>query len=75
MMFRAWGHPNIKATHKTTLEFTKENYVSPEGDCIIGINADFNTDELKQFARKHKNAKIKIKTGGLQEIILAKTNP
>jgi len=75
MMFRAWGHPNIKATHKNTLEFTKEDYVSPEGDCIIGVNADFETDKLREFAKKHKHAKITIRLGGLQEVILAKTNP
>ncbi len=75
MMFRAWGHPNIKATHKNTIEFTKEDYVSPEGDCIIGVNADFETDKLREFAKKHKHAKITIRLGGLQEVILAKTNP
>ena len=36
----ARGHPNIRATHKTTLEVTKEKELSPRGDCIIGICAD-----------------------------------
>lgn len=73
-MFRAWGHPNIKATQKNTIEFTKEDYVSPEGDCIVGVNADFDAEKLKEFVKKHKHVKITIKTGGLQEVILAKTN-
>ncbi|VVB81122.1 Uncharacterised protein [uncultured archaeon] len=75
MMFRAWGHPNIKATQKNTLEFTKEDYVTPEGDCIVGVNADFDTAKLREFVKKHKHVKITIRTGGLQEVILAKTNP
>ena len=75
MMFHAYGHPNIKGTHKNTLEFTKEEYVSPEGDCIVGIKADFDKEKLKAFAKKHKHVKITIKTGGLSETILAKTNP
>ncbi len=75
MMFRAWGHPNIKATHKNTIEFTKEDYVSPEGDCIVGISATFDTAELKRFVKKHKNVKITIITGALKEVIMAKTNP
>lgn len=75
MMFRAWGHPNIKASHKTTIEFTKEDYVSPEGDCIIGIKSTFDTEKLKEFAKKHEKAKITIKTGALKEVITAKTNP
>jgi len=75
MMFRAWGHPNIKATHKNTIEFTKEEYLTPEGDCVIGVKADFDTKKLQDFAKKHKFAKITIKTGGLSETIVAKTNP
>ena len=75
MMFRACGHPNIKATHKNTIEFTKEDYVSPEGDCIVGVRADFDAAELKRFVKNHQHVKISIKTGGLKETITAKTNP
>jgi hypothetical protein len=75
MMFRAWGHPNVKATHKNTIEFTKEDNLTPEGDCIVGVRADFDSAKLSQFAKKHKNVKITIKTGALKETITAKTNP
>ena len=75
MMFRAWGHPNIKATHKTTLEFTKADFVNPEGDCIVGISATFNSAALKNFVKKHKKVRITIQTGALKETIIAKTNP
>ena len=33
------GHPHIKATHKNTLEITRENILTENGDCIIGVNA------------------------------------
>lgn len=75
MMFRAWGHPNIRGTHKNTFEFTKDDFVSPEGDCIVGIKADFNVKDLRDFVRKHKLVKITVKTGGLSEVIIAKSNP
>jgi len=75
MMFRATGHKNLKATHKTTLEFTKENFLTPNGTCIIGINADFDSSELKKFVRSHKKVKITIQTGDLKEVIHASTNP
>ena len=75
MMFHAWGHPNIKAAHKTTIEFTKADYVTLEGDCIVGIKADFDAAQLKRFVKQHKAVQIIIKTGGLKEVILAKTNP
>ncbi|NWG09921.1 MAG: DUF371 domain-containing protein [Nitrososphaerales archaeon] len=35
-----FGHHLIKATHKTTLEVTKEEGLSPRGDCIIGVRAN-----------------------------------
>ena len=57
--FSATGHQNIKATHKTTLEFTKDNHVTKSGDCVLGINANFKLEELKQFLNK-KQIKITI---------------
>ena len=58
--FYAFGHPNIQATHKTTLEFTKDEYVSLRGDCIIGIDADFDLKSLKKFIKTFKNNKVTI---------------
>ena len=37
---RARGHPNVRATHQSTLEITKETFLTPRGDCIIGVSAD-----------------------------------
>jgi len=37
---RARGHPNVKAIHQSTLEVTKETFLTPRGDCIIGVSAD-----------------------------------
>jgi len=36
----AWGHPNITAKHRTTLEITRESELTVRGDCIIGVKAD-----------------------------------
>ncbi|MBS7616539.1 DUF371 domain-containing protein [Candidatus Bathyarchaeota archaeon] len=36
----AFGHRNIRATHRTTLEITKEKTLSLRGDCIIAVSAD-----------------------------------
>jgi len=41
MEFTAYGHENISATHKTTIMFTKDDHVTVQGDCIVGIKADF----------------------------------
>lgn len=60
----ARGHPNIRATHKTTLEVTKEKELSPRGDCIIGICADKSVSDLnenlKRWLKLSKSIKIEI---------------
>ena len=44
--FVAYGHNNIKGTHKTTLEITKEDYLTPQGDCIIGIRSTLACSDI-----------------------------
>jgi hypothetical protein len=72
----AKGHPNVKSTHKTTLEITKEDYLTPTGDCIIGINADKSmADFSEEFREKIRNSDkiiVEIIVGGLKEIIIGK---
>lgn len=45
---KATGHPNIRAEHRTTWQFTKEERLSPRGDCIIAINATAAACDLPQ---------------------------
>lgn len=52
--FNAYGHPNILATHVKTLEFTKDSDLTERGDCIVGVRADFDVEQLKQFEKKVK---------------------
>lgn len=37
---RARGHENVTARHASTLELTRDDYLTPAGDCILGIEAD-----------------------------------
>ncbi|MEM3446565.1 MAG: DUF371 domain-containing protein, partial [Candidatus Korarchaeum sp.] len=30
----AYGHPNIRATHRTTMQVTKDEEISRRADCI-----------------------------------------
>lgn len=82
--FNAYGHPNIFGTHKTTLEFTKDEYISLKGDCIAGVKADFELKKLRHFIKNTKNKKISIiikpitnnkKCKNIQETIFATINP
>jgi uncharacterized protein len=77
--FKAYGHPNILGTHKTTLEFTKDKDITLNGNCIIGVKADFELSELKKFIGKISNKKITITIETMdkkiKEIIAAELNP
>lgn len=53
--FTCHGHENITARHKTTLEFTKDRDLGPEGDCIVGAGADFSIKEIKKFIKSLRN--------------------
>ena len=42
----AQGHPNIRATHSSTLEITTEEQLTLRGDCIIAVKADKATNSI-----------------------------
>ena len=71
-----YGHENILATHKATLEFTKDTHLSKKGDCIIAVAADKAladlSSEFKAGLRK-PNAKltILIEAGGISAQVQA----
>lgn len=37
---RAVGHDNVTAQHTSTFEVTTDDFLTPAGDCILGIRAD-----------------------------------
>ena len=76
----AYGHKNIQATHKSTLEITKKAQLSKKGDCITAVSANKTiTDlslELKENLQK-QNAKITmlIEAGEVVEVVNALGSP
>lgn len=52
----AYGHPNIRATHKTTWQLTREDHLSTKGDCIIGVGASHAVSHLPEWFKDHINA-------------------
>ncbi len=73
------GHENVKATHRSTLEFTKEDYLTPRGDCIICVSADKGitdlSEEFKEALREGKKLLIQIRVGDLVDEITAEGSP
>jgi hypothetical protein len=79
-VFYAFGHVNVRATHRSTLEFTKDAHLSKMGDCIIAVAGEKGlmdlSNEFKENLRR-PNAKltITIETDGIKEQIHAHGSP
>jgi uncharacterized protein len=57
----AFGHRNIRSTHKTTFEFTKDTDLTPRGDCIIAVASDRGSADLSaRFKKQARNPGAKI---------------
>ncbi len=72
--FKVYGHENILATHYNTIEFTKEPDLSKKGDCIVGVKADYDLEELKGIVEEYSKIKIVFSVGNLSQEIFATTN-
>lgn len=73
--FTCLGHSNITATHRSTCEITKEDRLTQKGDCIVGVSARFDAEELERFAHDSGGMVITLRCGALKEVIHAKANP
>lgn len=71
--FTAYGHPNIRAMHDRTFEFTKERACTPRGDCIVGVAADFTLAQLKPLL-KADTLRFEISCNGISEVVHATPN-
>src|SRR5215831_1564887 len=68
--FLAFGHPNIAATHPTTLEITTDSHLSSRGDCIVAVRATCGASGFPSFLRQQLStnrgkAVLRIRAGDL----------
>lgn len=76
----ARGHRNVRSTHKSTLEITKDHRLSKRGDCIIAVSADKALADLsppfkENLRRENSRISILIETGDITEKVNAYGNP
>jgi len=73
------GHRNVRATHGSTLEFTKEDYLTPRGDCILCVGADRGikefSDDFKGALKTGRKLLVRIKAGDMVDEVLAEGSP
>jgi hypothetical protein len=67
--FTAWGHPNVRSTHRTTLMTTTDDHLSTRGDCIMAVRAekglrDLNPRIKEAIRREGSSVKLIIETEG-----------
>ena len=56
------GHKNILSLHKKTIEITKDDKLTVNGDCIIGTNSNLACIDLpEKFKKKIQNPTTEIK--------------
>ncbi len=69
--FYAFGHENVMGSHKTTIEITKDNYLTKKGDCIVGINSSKGcidlSPELKKSLKKGRKIKVILEVDNYQD--------
>jgi hypothetical protein len=49
---KAWGHPNLRSSHRTTLMVTKDAELTARGDCIVAVKADKSLRDLDPQLKK-----------------------
>src|SRR6056297_3308118 len=77
---RAVGHENVTARHASTFEVTTDDYLTPAGDCILGIEADrAPADFAEEFvaACQHADATIaaNFETEEYAETVVGRGHP
>ena len=78
-VFYCKGHPNVLATHKSTLEFTKDENLTLKGNCIIGVSSTHSLSELSvELRKKIKDSStiilVKLQTGNHTDYIKGSGN-
>ena len=55
------GHKNILSLHQKTIEITKDEELTSNGDCIVGVSANISCVDLpEKMKKKIRNPKTKI---------------
>jgi hypothetical protein len=79
-VFYAFGHANVRATHRSTLEITKDMHLSRTGDCIIAVASqktlpDLSCEFKKALRRPNARLLITIEVDGSMDRINAYGSP
>ena len=77
---RAEGHENVTAEHASTLEITSDDFLTPAGDCILGVEADtvpaeFDDEFVAACQRSEAAITATIEAGGHSVTVTGSGHP
>jgi hypothetical protein len=77
---RARGHEHVAATHGSTLELTSDDFLTPAGDCIVGIEADlvpaaFDAAFVSACRDRDASIELVLEAGGCRDVIAGRGDP
>ncbi|PSQ17587.1 DUF371 domain-containing protein [Halobacteriales archaeon QS_8_69_26] len=76
----ASGHENVTAAHGSTFEVTTDDYLTPAGDCILGIEADraasdFDPEFVAACQDRGAAITVTVRAGGHEASVAARGDP
>ncbi|RXK48406.1 DUF371 domain-containing protein [Halorientalis pallida] len=77
---RARGHEHVSAEHASTFEVTSDDYLTPAGDCILGIEADrvpadFDPEFVAACQSADATITVTLEAGGHTETVTGRGHP
>jgi hypothetical protein len=77
---RAVGHEHVSAEHGSTFELTSDDWLTPAGDCILGVEADTTPatfDDAFASACRSREATITatLRAGDFEQTIEGRGHP
>lgn len=78
--FHAQGHEHVQATHASTIEVTTDSFLTPAGDCIVGIEADRGPGDVPDSFREAcrdaaATITLTLRAGGHTETVTGRGDP
>ena len=75
-----YGHENMEATHKMTLEITRDQHMTKKGNCIVTVAADkaladLNSEFKENLRKSRAKLTLAIEASGVIEQVNAKGSP
>lgn len=79
-IIHAHGHENVTAEHASTLELTSDDFLTPAGDCILGIEADcvpaeFDESFVTSCQKEDTIVTVRLQAGGHTDSVRGRGDP